>query len=327
MQTVFAREDLPPPDRLAALNELFVTSEHPMSISSHESSHFQGAVRAMDLAAVNVVELTVSASDVLRTPRMIRQTDPELVCFAVACTGKLVVRQAGREAVLEATDIALYDSSRPFGLRFGAGGEPTRMIRAHIPRALLGVSPDRIERLLARPLTGQAGFGGLLVPLLHGLTTDAQEYRPDDLPRLSTLAADLMTAVVAHHLGTDAAVPEDSRQRALLLRIEAFVRQHLHDPALSPTTVAVAHSISVSYLHRLFSARETTVAAWIRRLRLERARQDLVDPALRDLPVRQIAARWGFKDHPTFTRAFRAAYGTSPTDHRHDASPSRTALT
>jgi AraC-like DNA-binding protein len=125
--------------------------------------------------------------------------------------------------------------------------------------------------------------------------------------------------VVAHHLDAEAAVPDDTHHRALLLRIDAFVHKQLHDTSLSPSTIASAHHISVGHLHRLFRSRGVTVAGWIRRQRLEGARRDLADPALRDTPVHRIAARWGFKDHSSFTRAFRAAFGTAPTDYRHDA--------
>ncbi|WP_232788649.1 helix-turn-helix domain-containing protein [Streptomyces odonnellii] len=129
----------------------------------------------------------------------------------------------------------------------------------------------------------------------------------------------LLTAVLAHHLDADAHVPDDSRQRALLLRIEAFVQQHLHNPELSPSAIAVAHNISVGYLHRLYRARDDTVAAWIRGQRLERAHRDLSDRTLRTVAVHRIAARWGFPDHTTFTRAFRAAYGLPPRDYRRQA--------
>lgn len=316
MHTVFDREELPPPDRLAALNDLFTGGEHPMRVLSPEPEGFSALVRTVDLAAVNVVELTVSPSHVLRTAPMVRQADPELLCVVVASTGKLVMGQAGREAVLGATDIALYDSSRPFDLQLGAGGEPATVVRAHLPKALLGQPADRVERLLARPLPGHGGFAGLLVHFLGSLTGTAGGYRPDDVARLSGVAADLLTSFVAHHLDAEPDVHEDSRRRALLLSVEAFVRRHLHDPDLTPRAVAAAHHLSVGYLHRLFGARDTTVAAWIRGLRLERAAHDLRDPALLDVPVHRIAARWGFRDHSTFTRAFRTAYGVSPRDFR-----------
>ncbi|GAB3464587.1 hypothetical protein GCM10027570_52510 [Streptomonospora sediminis] len=49
---------------------------------------------------------------------------------------------------------------------------------------------------------------------------------------------------------------------------------------------------------------------------MERARRDLADPAQAGLAVSEIAYRWGFKHPATFTRAFRTAYGTAPTEHR-----------
>ena len=62
------------------------------------------------------------------------------------------------------------------------------------------------------------------------------------------------------------------------------------------------------------------MASYIRDLRLARCRRDLTDPALRNQPVQTVAARWGFPDKAHFSRAFRAAYGTTPQEHRDDAS-------
>ncbi|WNI18900.1 helix-turn-helix domain-containing protein [Actinacidiphila sp. ITFR-21] len=318
IQTMFRSEDLPPQDRLASLNEIFVNSVHPMRILSAEPEDFRATARGLDLAAVDVVELTCSTSEVLRTPRLIRRYDPELLCVVMAVQGGFAVSQSGRDAVLNAGELALYDSSRPFRLGLAAGGEAMTMVRAHMPREFLGLSADHVEPLLGRSLPGAAGVGGLLSQFLVSATAGSAAYRPPDLPRLGTVARDLLTALVAHHLDADSAVPDDSRRRTLLMRIDSFVRQHLHDPDLSPATIAAAHHISVGHLHRLFVTRDTTVAAWIRHQRLEHARRELTDPALHGVPVHRIAARWGFRDHPTFTRAFRTAYGTAPKDYRHN---------
>ncbi|WP_328584650.1 helix-turn-helix domain-containing protein [Streptomyces sp. NBC_00370] len=322
-ETMYRSQDLPPGKRLATLNEFFLSGEHPMELVSEAPKDFHATVRAVDLAAVNVVDLALSAADVLRTPKLIRRADPELYCAVMPLDGHLVVSQAGREAVLSAPDLALYDSSRPFRLRIVAGAEQQpRLLRAHIPRALLALPPAGVERLVARPLSGRTGFGGVLAQFLTGATTDASGYRPTDLPRLGTLVQDLLTAVMAHHLDAEAEVMDESPQRMLMMRIDRFVRQRLGDPELSPGTIAAAHHISVGYLHRLFLARDSTVAAWVRDQRLESARRDLTDPALRGVPVHRIATRWGFKNHPTFTRAFRSAFGATPTDYRHHFSGS-----
>ncbi|MFE3743196.1 helix-turn-helix transcriptional regulator [Streptomyces sp. NPDC059134] len=70
-------------------------------------------------------------------------------------------------------------------------------------------------------------------------------------------------------------------------------------------------------MHRLFRQEDATVTSWIRRQRLERARQNLTDPSLRTIPIRTIANRWGFTHSTDFSRAFRTAYGLPPSDYRH----------
>lgn len=99
-----------------------------------------------------------------------------------------------------------------------------------------------------------------------------------------------------------------------------FIRRHLSAADLSPAAVAAAHHISLRTLHRLFHdhGQEDTVASCIRRRRLARARRDLADPSLAARPVHAVAARWGFQQAPDFTRAFRTAYGTTPTKYRQE---------
>ncbi|RKN12902.1 helix-turn-helix domain-containing protein [Streptomyces radicis] len=319
IRTVFRGEDLPRAERLAAFDALQAKSPHSMRFGSERPGEFLATARELELGAVNVVELTCSTADVWRTPRLIRESDPELYSVVFALRGEVAVTQADREAVLGGRDFALYDSSRPFRIHIAADRDTATLVRAHVPRALLPLPEGDADRLLAVPLPGEEGVGALFTRFLAGLTTGADAYRPADVPRLGTIALDLLTAALAHHAEAQDAVPSESRQGALLARIQAFVQRHLHDPRLAPGVIAAAHHISLSQLHRVFRAHDTTVSAWIRGLRLERARRDLADPALRAVPVHRIAARSGFRDHATFTRAFRAAYGAPPRDYRHRA--------
>jgi AraC-like DNA-binding protein len=210
----------------------------------------------------------------------------------------------------------LYDSQRSLQVRIAPEGETATLVRAHLPRVLLPLPARQVDRILAVPMSGRGGVGALLTQFLTSLTTGSACYRPADIPRLSGVAVDLVNATIAHHIDAYTEMPADSRRRALFLRIEAFVQQRLHDPQISPRSIAAAHHISVSYLHRIFRDHGTTVSAWIRRQRLERARRDLADPTLRIMPVHQIATRWGFNDHASFTRAFHAAYDVPPRDYR-----------
>nr|WP_236667587.1 helix-turn-helix domain-containing protein [Nonomuraea sp. K271] len=112
------------------------------------------------------------------------------------------------------------------------------------------------------------------------------------------------------------------RRQDLAGRIRAHIQVHLHDHRLTPRSIARAHHISVSYLHRLFQDQGDTVSGYIRDQRLRRTRRDLADAVLADVPIHRIAARWGFGAPADFSRTFRMAYGESPREFR-----SRTART
>ncbi|MGW3233766.1 helix-turn-helix domain-containing protein [Kitasatospora sp. NPDC001095] len=101
---------------------------------------------------------------------------------------------------------------------------------------------------------------------------------------------------------------------AVLFRVRQFVRRHLSDPGLTPEGVARAQGISVRYLHRLFEGEGRTLCEWIREQRLEGCRRALLATPAHSLSVGLIARRWGFTSPGQLSRAFRGAYGLSPTD-------------
>jgi AraC-like DNA-binding protein len=117
--------------------------------------------------------------------------------------------------------------------------------------------------------------------------------------------------VAGEHL--PAATPAGAAADDLLRRIDAYVAEHLADPDLGPVSIAAAHYVSTRHLHRLFAHRGSTVTREIQRLRLARCRRELLDPTR---SITDVSRQWGFPDLATFSRAFRSAYGLSPSPWR-----------
>lgn len=88
--------------------------------------------------------------------------------------------------------------------------------------------------------------------------------------------------------------------------------KHLADPELSPSSLARELNVSLRTLHRAFATADESMAAYIRRRRLERARLDLSVPLGRPT-VSEVAARWQFADSSHFIRAFKEQYKETPT--------------
>ncbi|MFG2290780.1 helix-turn-helix domain-containing protein [Streptomyces sp. NPDC048595] len=316
-ETVFRSEDVPAADRLSFWAERLEQTHAPMHLSSDHADDFRATQRVLDLGAVSVWPATIPQVVMRRTPRLIRQSDPELYHLSLIVGGRGAGRWDGHEVVYRPSDLVINDSSLPWEIR--GGSAPVTTVGAEIPKALLPLPRGGARGAVPRRMTTRSGIGALLAQFLLRLSADTSPYQPSDGPRLGTVLTDLVTALFAHTLETDSDLPPDTRRRTLMLRIKRFIREHLHDPGLSPAVIAAAHHISVSYLHRLFRYEEATVASWIRLRRLEAAYRDLADPALHTTPIHAIAARRGFSCAADFSRAFRNAYGTPPKDYRRRA--------
>ncbi|MEO3818939.1 AraC family transcriptional regulator [Plantactinospora sp. B24E8] len=287
----------------------------PMEMVSEHAADFRAQAQILRLGETEVWPTVLQPMHFRRTPRLVRQHAPDLYHVSLVLEGGLDLYQAGEHAVHRRHDLYIVDMARPFDCRL-LGADRMAGIGIEIPKTLLPLSGDRVERLLGRRLSGKDGIGALLVGFLTQLASEAGRYRPTDGPRLGAVLVDLLSAVLAHTLDAERMLPPETRRRSLTLRIRAFIQRHLHEPQLTVGAVASAHHISVSYLHRLFEAEGATVAAWIREQRLERVRRDLADPAHAGTPIHELAQHWGFTCPAAFSRTFRSAYGMPPREFR-----------
>jgi AraC-like DNA-binding protein len=321
IETTFRSEDLSVADRFDHWRELLSGSPAPMDVTCDRTTEFRMYQRDLHVDPVRVWAMDFAPVVFHRTRKLIRRSDCDSYNVILLLRGTMESASNGSEAAYNPFDLQVIDSGRPLELRTYTSGETVSCVGVEVPKAFLQLPGAGIGGVVGRPISGRDGMGALLADFLTRVVRDTSTYRRTDGARLGTLAADLVSALFAHVSEADGRLTPESQRRALVLRIKAFIRRHLHDPDLNPGTIAAAHHISVSYLHRLFQADDVSVAALIRHQRLERACRDLADPGRRTVPIHQIAARWGFSHHAVFARAFRDAYGMSPRDYRHSRVP------
>lgn len=105
----------------------------------------------------------------------------------------------------------------------------------------------------------------------------------------------------------------EAEYRKRLLRALEFIRANL-DREFTLEELASAACFSPFHFHRVFTGMTgETVAALVRRLKLERAAQRLIEGSE---PVLVIALRTGYDSNQAFTRAFSAAFGEPPSRFR-----------
>lgn len=318
-------KDVPPAERFDFWWEAVAKSVISVDAASDRTHDFYGEMRMLDFGMVQVGRVRCNSFEARRTPRRIRQSDPGYYQMTVTLSGRSGISQLDREAVMRPGEFVLYDTSKTFRAWTTADFSPETPDNPYEGRGglVLGFSrhdlPLReagIRRLLAVGLSGRDGMGSIVVTLLRQLVDEGDTYSAAVRSRLSTTLLDLLAATLANELGDDSTATPNQPHQVLLMRVTAFIEQHLDDPDLSPSTIAAAHNVSVRYLHRLFQPQDVGVAGWIRRRKLERCRADLADPSKRALPVRVIGARWGFPNEAHFNRTFSAAFDVSPAAYR-----------
>jgi AraC-like DNA-binding protein len=271
-------------------------------------------IHSLDLGMIRIVCAAGDSleGEVLRTPRLIRASDPDLCKIDVQLSGRGVLEQDDRQAELAPGAFSFVDLSRPCQLAGGLDGVAAVMF----PRSLLPLryrDTTQLAGVRFDPREPNSALVGLLVGKVAG---SLGEHVGPANARIGGAIFDLIVAALSVRLDRVDALPADTRRRALGWQVKSFIEDRLGDPRLTPGQIAAAHHISLRYLYRIFEAEQTSVGSWIRGRRLDHCRRDLTDPALAGRPVSAIGARWGFVDATHFTRAFKAEYGMTPGDYR-----------
>jgi AraC-like DNA-binding protein len=271
-----------------------------------------GEVRSRTVGSLQLSRVRSIDQQALRTPGLARSDRRHYVQVGLLEQGSARVRQDGRECLLGAGDYTVYETDRPFSWELRTAGSPVWSLLVLTWCRPGAVGPG--DGLSARRMDGSSGLTGVLGRMMRDLVGSADVVGPDPDDRLAGELLELVTTAAGTAPGP---LSQAARtDRALLAAVRTHVEEHLADPDLDPRAIAAAHFISVRQLHRLFAGEQETVARFVTRRRLERARAELARRGTRELPLAAVAHRCGFADPSVFGRAFRAAYGMTPSRYR-----------
>lgn len=317
MNHTFSAADVPSTQRLSLLREAISTQFldlYVAPLARDAGAKLDAFMSIRELGGVRIARFCGTPLAAARTRTHVELCEDEgHYLLALHTQGVARASQHGRQITLRPGDLALLDSSRPYTIELANSG-PFEHVAFQIPRARLDARSARIERALAVRLPAGSDAGRLASPYLRTLAAPDWRTSSSDPAPLVETGLDLLVNALLPAAGVE--MPVTSRQAAMLHQLKLHARAKLGDPDLSPAGVAAAHYVSTRQLHRLFAREQTTFGSWVREERLRRCRRDLADPRLREVPIAQLAARWGYPSAPHFTRSFSARYGVGPRDFR-----------
>jgi len=250
------------------------------------------------------------------------QADPVDWLLTAAVSAGTVGATAGREQAIVARGGALLF---PLGAQFTVTGRSAAAVALRIP---LGAAADLAEENTGLPAADlrfesmgpvSAAVGGLFTQTATFIcgelvTSGITEVSPLVTQEMTRLAA---AAILAAFPNTTMTIPylrSPGRVPSAAARLAAeFIDGYACQP-LTLTGIAAQVGVTPRALQYAFRRQyDTTPMGYLRRVRLERAHQDLLaaDPAA-GTTVAAIARRWGFSRPDRFAAAYRTAYGRPP---------------
>lgn len=289
-------------DAFAYWREMICATFVRLAAEPVQGATFRGVIEHVPVGAVELSTVVAGSQHVTRTPRLISQEQDEFLLASIQLGGRGLVAQDGRVAALGVGEMAFYDSTRPYTLHFD---EPFHQLVVQVPKRDLMLRETR--ELTARTL-GAGTPGPVVATFLSSLAESAKAQV--DATVLVPHAVGLLAAAAAC-AGRLAPTPPSVDALARRAVIE-FLGRNLADPRLDVDAVARACHVSRRTLYRIVG--EEGIAARLRRLRIERAKELLVTDS--DRPVGAVAAACGFETESGFHRAFRTATGETPGEYR-----------
>ncbi|GMP13229.1 AraC-like ligand-binding domain-containing protein [Bradyrhizobium sp. TM239] len=312
MTIQFTTDGSPGYRRLALWQDIVCDVFVGLDCKSDLGSAFRGSVTQIPLGKAVCSEVCSDRQHVFRTPSRIARSDQDFVLVALGHRGNGGVLQDGRETVVHPGEFALYDTTRPYELKFNDAFTQTIF---KVPREMLQRRLGGTETLTAMSFGTEAPLERLAYDFIFRLCQSADRLGPGNAAVLSEQAVDLLALALSERLG-ETSLPSSTHRSALIYRLKAHVRAHLADPDLSLSETAAALGISPRYVNDLLADEETSFQRYVLAERLAQCRRDLASPVLVQRHISEIAFAWGFNDLSHFGRVFREHFGMSPRDFR-----------
>ena len=268
----------------------------------------EGSLRAIDLGAVRICHASLGRH------RMEQGTSPSArpaLKFFLQEEGASRLIQNGRTVEVREGEWSAMRKDLPYVL---ASDGYSRQLSITLPCELVGASRPGFA-WWGMPRSFLRGPG----KALHTSAAAAIRQRGGN-GALIAQSLDLLLRAGAPEVAQDA-------REARRLAVAEYIERNLTEPDLDVQSIAAALGCSTRALHKLFKGDVRTIARQIWEQRLERSRSRLVDPALREQSITDIAHYCGFCDSQHFSRAFKRRFGTTPRECRRTMAyePSRPA--
>lgn len=231
--------------------------------------------------------------------------------------------QTGARGSVEPGSFALLSTSAPFTASISGRQHQESFcgLNLRVSGSALRQRLPIVDNCCGRTIRTRSGAGVIMQRMCELILAEGRDLSATEAAQFGSMLIDAV--VTATSEAPEILSAPNIVQRGTQLRIwkqaMRYIDDQLSNPGLDTDAVAGHCYVSKRYLQSIFAEMESTVGGAIREARLQRCRDSLRNPVLRQQSIAQIAMHWGFNDLPNFCRSYKNRFAVSPGRDRADA--------
>jgi AraC-like DNA-binding protein len=283
---------------------------HTMMASQDQGHPFDGQMAVGQFGPVQLCRIASRRHAEGRAGCHVPRGEDPVYKLVFQLRGSVQLKQSERRTLLTAGKWSIYDVSRAYTMHHV---DDLDQIAILMPgRREFGFA-EQLMRSAGDAPFALSGMATVLLDTARATLDQAGAIAPASSVELGEMLSELAKLAVLEQVHGR---PRVTMQETARDRVKAFVLRNLADEDLNLDRIAAALNCSKRYLHKVFSDASGTLTQFIWDTRLERCREDLIDPRLASTSITQIAFGWGFTNPAHFSRAFRNKYGKCARTYR-----------
>jgi AraC-like DNA-binding protein len=285
-----------------------------VQVEMHRRAAFGASVEYKSVADMTFCRLSANvAHRAIRSQAVARNDSRTFIKAVLQREGSSVMEQNGLRVTLRTGEWTIYDAQRPYRVEVP---DQCALSILLVPRDKVVPRGFDIDKLVMRRFTGRRGLGKLIWSLITTTFEQIPEIQDRSRGEVGDILAQMIRLAILDPLNED---PTVNSKEALRERVKQYISNHLGDPELSIAKLASVTHCTKRYLHMVFESERVSLSDYILERRLDRCRQDFLDPGCAHKSITDIAYSWGFNNSNHFSRCFKRVFGTSPRRFRSES--------
>lgn len=279
-------------------------------LTDSKASPFDASFESRDLGIFTISQASIAAGYFHSKVMAVNYARPPRYLIRYMKTGRSWFCDTGPGFTCTPGTFLILAPTRQFNVHHAGA----KSINISFPGELLRAQVRDIDLFCFRPISAATGPGQLLKGLISHIWDQRESLTGEDSKNVSGAVVQLLRSVIQKPETENCS--ERSSYDIRTKQMEKVIDAFLPSEELNADLIARELGISTRYLFEITAYRETTVGKIILEKRLEKCREDLLNPGLADKSITEIALGWGFKDISHFSHRFSERFKMSPRSFR-----------